>query len=351
MDVSAMGVDRVKLTSLARSRWVLAALGLGVVGQASSAPEVDVYSYRQPYLIQPMFDAFTEATGIEVNVVFAKKGLVERIKREGRNSPADLLFTADVGRLNDIYEAGLTQAVKSEVLTRNIPAQYHGPRGHYFGLTTRARIVVASKERAGNIRAIDYEDLARAQYRGRLCTRSGKHAYMVGLIASMHAHHDAAGVRQWLEGVKANLARKPQGNDRAQVKAIKEGVCDIAVINHYYMAKMYENKDQIEWARSVNVIFPNQTNRGTHVNVSGVGLTAHAPNRANAVKLMEFLSGSLAQQMYAEQNSEYPVKPGVPWSGFLQSLGPYKVDDLALEKIASKRITATKLVDSVGYNN
>jgi iron(III) transport system substrate-binding protein len=325
-------------------------MALLVGAPASAAEEVNVYSYRQPFLIKPMFNAFTRSTGIKVNVVFAKKGLVERLKREGVNSPADLIFTVDIGRLTDAYEAGVTQSAKSPVLDRNIPAQYHGPGSHYVGLTSRARVIVASKERAADLKEASYEDLADPKFKGRVCTRSGKHVYMVALVASMVAHHDEVQAQKWLEGVKANLARKPQGNDRAQVKAIKEGVCDVAVVNHYYIAKMYQNEDQVEWAESVNVMFPNQAGRGTHVNVSGVALAKHSPNRANAIKLMEFLSDSLAQQMYAEQNFEYPLKPGVPWSGFLQAMGNYKADDLSLATIASKRSVASKLVDTVGYN-
>lgn len=335
---------------------LLTPLAVGLLGIALSLPAlassvVNVYSYRQPFLIKPMFNAFTRETGIEVNVVFAEKGLVERLKQEGVNSPADLVFTVDVGRLTDVYEAGLTQPIKSAAVTKSIPAQYHGPDGHYVGLTSRARIIVASKERAGNVTAIDYEDLAKPEFKGRICTRSGKHGYMVALIASMIAHHGEAETEKWLRGLKANLARKPQGNDRGQVKAIKEGVCDLAVINHYYLAQMYKDEEQTAWVEAVNVLFPNQANRGTHVNVSGVALTAHAPNRENAVKLVEFLSGPLGQQMYAELNTEYPLRPGVPVPGFLQSLGDFKRDDLSLGKIASHRTAASKLVDVVDYDN
>lgn len=322
----------------------------GAFGAAQANGEVNVYSYRQPFLIKPMFDAFKRETGIGVNVVFAQKGLIERLEREGANSPADLIFTVDIGRLNDAKAAGVTQAVASEKLAANIPTQYREPDGHWYGLTTRSRLIVTSVDRVKPGEIATYEDLADPKWKGRICTRSGKHVYMVALTASMIAHHGEQKAEQWLRGVKANLARKPQGNDRAQVKAIKEGACDIALINNYYMGKMVNDEEQSEWASAVNIVFPNQDDRGVHVNVSGVALTKGAPNKDNAVKLMEFLSDDLAQQMYAEQNFEYPVKPGVPWSGLLLSFGKFKADDLALSDIASHRKAASKLADKVDYD-
>ncbi len=196
-----------------------------------------------------------------------------------------------------------------------------------------------------------YEDLADPKWKGRICTRSGKHPYMVALTASIIAHHGLAGAKSWLSGLRDNLARKPQGNDRAQVKAIKEGVCDIAVINHYYMAKMLKDPEQVPWANAVNVIFPNQTDRGTHMNVSGVALTRHAPNKDNAIKLMEFLASKTGQEMYAQKNAEYPVKPGIGWSDLQDSWGSFKEDSLSLSVVADNRATAIKLADEVGYND
>jgi iron(III) transport system substrate-binding protein len=333
--------------------WVaVTALLAATLGSPTEAVEVvNVYSYRQPFLIKPMFDAFTRETGIDVNMVYAKKGLVERLKQEGANSPADLIFTVDIGRLTDAVDAGVTQPAESAALKANIPPQYRDPDYQWFGLTARARIIVASKDRVEPDEISSYEDLADPRWKGRICTRSAKNAYMVALTAAMIAHHGEAETEEWLRGVKANLARKPQGNDRAQVKAIMEGVCDVAVINHYYMGKMMTNKDQAAWAASVNMIFPNQQSYGTHMNVSGMALTRSAPNRENAIKLMVFLSDDLAQAMYAEQNYEYPVKQGVPWSGLLQSFGAYKADDLSLAKIAMHRKTASKLADKVGYDS
>ena len=334
--------------------WGLAAvIGMsGFAGLATAqADEVNVYSYRKPKLIDPMFEVFTEQTGIKVNSVFAKKGMLERLQSEGRNSPADLVFTVDIGRLSDIKDAGLTQAVGTTAVQGNIPAHYRDREGHWFGLTTRARIIVASKDRVkpGEIRS--YEDLADPKWKGRICTRSGKHPYMVALIASMIAHHGDAVAKEWLTGVKNNLARKPQGNDRAQVKAIKEGVCDLAVINHYYMAKMLKDPKQVPWAESVNVIFPNQEGRGTHMNVSGMALTRHAPNRDNALELMAFLASDQGQQMYVQKNGEYPVKAGIPWNDLQKSWGPFKEDALNLTDVAQNRAAAIRLADEVRYNN
>jgi len=337
----------------AHPRWhalISLILGFSVVLPTVAADEVNVYSYRKPELVRPLFDAFTEQTGISVNLVSAKKGLVERLKQEGANSPADLVFTVDIGRLTDTKNEGLSQAVSSNALATNIPAQYRDPDGHWFGLTTRARIIVSSRDRVGEGEILDYEDLASTTMKGRVCTRSGKHAYMVALTASMLAHSGRDNSEAWLRGLKNNRARKPQGNDRAQVKAIKEGECDVALINTYYMGKMMEDPEQRAWADAVNVIFPNQDNRGAHMNVSGMALTKNAPNRDNAIKLMEYLSSEAAQQIYAEQNHEYPVKDGVPWSDIVRSFGEFMPDSISLSEIAEFRREASKLADIVDFD-
>ncbi len=326
------------------------------IAAALSAPlaavaEVNVYSYRQPFLIEPIFNAFTAETGIEVNTVFAKKGLVERLKNEGRNSPADLLLTTDSGPLYQAVEQGLTQAVNSELLEGNIPAEFRDPEGHWFGLSTRARLIVTSKDRVEASAIQDYEDLAKEDFKSQICTRSGKHTYMVALNASIIAHHGIEQASDWLSGVKSNLARKPQGNDRGQVKAITQGECDIAIINSYYIGKMLADDEQKAWAESVNIIFPNQSNRGTHMNISGASLTAGAPNREEAIQLIEFMSSDTAQSIYAETNYEYPVKADVAWSDLVKSWGTFKTDELPLAEIARYRSDAVKLADKVGYDN
>ena len=337
--------------SLATTLVVLATSLSPVMMQAGESNEVNVYSYRKPQLIDPMFEVFTEQTGIKVNSVFAKKGMLERLKSEGRNSPADLVFTVDIGRLSDIKDAGLTQPVDRVQVNGNIPTHYRDPEGHWFGLTTRARIIVTSKDRVKPGEITTYEQLIDANWKGRICTRSGKHPYMVALTASMIAHHGEAEARKWLAGLKRNLARKPQGNDRAQVKAIKEGECDLAVINHYYMVKMLKDPEQVAWANAVNMVFPNQDDQGTHMNVSGMALTRHAPNKANAIKLMEFLASAQGQEMYVQKNGEYPAKAGVPLSALQNSWGSFKADSLSLAVVADHRAAAIRLADEVGYNN
>lgn len=312
--------------------------------------QVNIYSYRKPELIQPMFEQFTAVSGISVNVVYAKGGMLAKLKSEGENSPADLVFTADIGRLTDIKNAALTQPVNSAILKKNIPANRRDSENHWFGLTARARIIVASKERVPADAITTYEQLSDPALRGKICTRSGKHAYMIGLTASMIAHHGIAETEKWLAGVKANLARKPAGNDRSQVKAISQGICDIAVINHYYMYKMMADPAQKPWADSVTVIFPNQQDRGAHINLSGMALTRHAPNVDAAIQLMEYLSSDKIQLMYAQINGEYAVKAGVRLSGTLQQWGALKQDNIALEAVAKNRIEASKMADRVDYD-
>ena len=335
---------------------LLAALALILTSSFSyseqaESKEVNVYSYRQPFLVQPLFDKFTQSSGIKVNVVFAKKGLNERLEREGRNSPADLIFTVDIGRLFDATEADLTQSVNLEALKQNIPAQYRDPEGHWFGLTTRTRSIFASKERVDLNTIKNYEDMSKPEWKGRICTRSGKHPYNLALIASMLAHHGEAYTKEWLTGVKANLAQKPQGNDRSQVKAIKEGVCDISLGNNYYYGNMLMDDEQKSWAEAVHITFPNKDNRGTHVNISGMAMAKYAPNKKAAEKLMIFLSEETAQEIYSEQNFEYPVNPKVAPSELMQTWGQFKSDELSLAEIAKLRKQAAQLVDQVGFDD
>ncbi len=325
----------------------------GFSGPAQAGVEVNVYSYRQPTLVKPLFDAFTKQSGIKVNVLFAKKGLIERIKTEGARSPADLIFTTDIGRLASAARSGVTQPVNSRVLNTNIPAAYRDKDGNWFGLTTRSRIILASRDRVKQD-TITYEEMADPKWRGKICMRSGQHVYNIALIASMIARNGEANTQKWLEGVKANLAGKPSGNDRAQVKGVFSGKCDLAIANNYYMGKMETNDkypEQKQWAASVKMMFPNSQGRGVHVNVSGVALAAHAPNKDNAIKLMEFLASDLGQEIYASAVFEYPVKEGVAWSDRAKSWGTFKPDNLPLNEIIKYRKRASELVDITGFNN
>lgn len=329
---------------------IMLSLPLLAIALPAAAQEVNVYSHRQPELVQPLFDAFTKETGIAVNVAFVDKGMVERLVSEGDRSPADLVMTVDIARLSQVVEAGVTQPVTSEVLAANIPAEFRDPGNQWFGLTSRARIVYASKERVADGEVTTYEDLADPKWQGRICTRPGTHDYNLGLMAGMIAHHDEAAAKAWAEGVRANLAKKPEGGDRDQVKSIWAGECDISLGNTYYMGAMLADPEQKDWADSVRIIYPTFENGGTHVNVSGVAMTKAAPHRDDALKLMEFLSSDEAQAIYAEINHEFPVKPGVARSELVQSWGDFAADGVNLGELARLRPTALKLMEEVNFD-
>ncbi|WP_394131217.1 Fe(3+) ABC transporter substrate-binding protein [Shewanella maritima] len=328
----------------------IAILGLAsAAGLVNAAESLTVYSYRQAFLVDPILEKFTADTGVKVNVVFAKNGIAERIAREGRLSPADVVLTSDFSRLMELVDKDLVVPVESDVINSNIPEQYRSPESDWYALTQRVRNVYSSKERTGKL-DINYEDLANKEYKGKICTRSGKHPYNIALVASMIAHHGEAEAKTWLEGFKANLARKPQGNDRAQVRAVKEGLCDIAIGNSYYFGKMLADPNQKSWADAVYLNFPNQDNRGSHVNVSGMALAKYSPNRENAVKLMEFLTSDEAQKAYAEVNMEYPVNPSVAPSELVASWGEFKSDSLPIHKLAEYNQAAIKMLDEVRFD-
>ena len=338
-----------------RSLLSSAALAL-VMGSSSAARadgEINVYSYRQPSLIDPLLQSFTAKTGIQVRTVFADNGLVERLAQEGRNSPADLLLTADVGRLVEATSRGLGQPVTSPAILDKVPVNLRDPGKQWFGLTMRARVVYAAIERAG-ISAISYEELADPKWKGKICLRPGNHPYNLGLIAAMIAHKGEDATREWLKGLKANLAVKPSGNDRSQAKSVYAGECDLAIANTYYMGKMLTNNEEPEqkdWAKAVRIVFPASPEFGTHVNISGMMLTKNAPNKDNAVKLMEYLAGDEAQRLYANGNFEYPVNPAVAASEIVKSWGSFAPDSLNVTEIARLEPAAAKLVDEVEFND
>lgn len=338
-------MSRMKLAT------ALTAATLALPMTANAEGEVNIYSYRQAYLLEPLLDAFKEETGIETNVVFAKKGLAERLEREGRNSPADIVMTVDISRLSELVERDLVQGVENQVLEQNIPENLRHPDGKWFALTTRGRLIYASKERVEPGAISTYEELADDRWDDRICTRSGKHPYNIALFSSMIAHHGEEEAEQWLEGVKDNLARKPQGGDRDQIKAIHASECDLAIGNSYYYGNMLNDENQRQAAESVRLIFPNNDGRGTHINISGIALTKSAPNRGEAIRLMEFLSTPEAQRIYAEANTEYPANPSVEPTGMVAEWGDINPDDLSLQKIADNREQAVRMVDRVDYNN
>ena len=321
------------------------------VSTASADGEVNVYTYRETKLIQPLFDAFTKDTGIKVNVVSASSGLEQRMKAEGASSPADVLLTVDIGRIDEAVQAGVTQPVVSEALETIIPPQYRDPNGHWAGISMRARVIYASKERVKQD-AITYEELADPKWKGKICIRSGQHIYNNGLFAAYIAHHGEAKAEEWLKGVKANLAQKPSGGDREAARDVAAGKCDIGIGNTYYWALMMNNDpDKKPWAEATKVILPTFEGGGTHVNLSGVLLAKHAPNKANGVKLINWLAGPTAQQMYADSNYEYPVRAGVAVNPTIAGYGKLNADPLPIAKIAANRKAASTLVDKVGFDN
>ena len=317
---------------------------------APALADVNIYTTRQPELIQPVMDAFTEQTGIAVNMAFVDGGIVERLQAEGSRSPADLVMTVDIANLQQIVDAGVVQAVDSDILQAAIPADLRSPDNLWFGLTSRARIVYASRDRVADGEVTTYEDLADPKWQGRICTRSGTHDYNLALMSAVIAHLGEDGARDWAAGVRDNLARKPQGNDRAQVKAIWAGECDISLGNTYYMGQMLADPEQVEWANSVRIVFPEFEGGGTHVNVSGVALTQAAPNREEAVQLMEFLVSPTAQAIYAETNSEYPVLAGAELSDLVASWGTFTADNVALSDLAEQRSTALRIMEEVDFD-
>lgn len=334
---------------------LLAALTAGIsIGFAalSQGQTVNIYSTRQADLIEPVLDAFTAATGIETEILFLKKGLVDRLVAEGAGSPADVLLTTDIGGLISFVNEGTTQAVTSDVIAANIPAGFRDDENQWFGLTVRGRVIYASTERT-DISSITYEELADPKWKGKICTRSGQHGYNIALFASMIDELGEEAAKVWLEGLRDNLARKPEGNDRAQAKGVYSGECDLGIGNTYYVGLMETNEkepEQKEWRKSIKVVFPNNNDRGTHVNISGMAMAKHAPNPEEAIALMEFLTTAQAQAIYAEQVFEYPVLEGAEVSDLVASFGAINPDPRDLNVIGNLRARASELVDEVGYN-
>lgn len=340
-------------TAFGRLAAAALAAGVAYVPLAASAEGVvNIYSYRQPDLIAPVLEAFTRETGIETRVLFLDKGLEDRIAAEGQNSPADVILTVDIARLTNAKEKGVTQALDDATVNANLPAEYRDPEGHWFGLTKRARVVYASKERVGD-EPMTYAELADPKWKGRICIRSGQHDYNLALFSAAIAHWGPEKAEEWLTGLKNNLAHKPDGGDRDQAKAIFAGECDIALGNTYYVGLMQTNEkdpEQKDWAAAIEVKFPTFENGGTHVNISGAALAKYAPNRDNGVKLIEYLSSDAAQQIYASQVFEYPVEPGLEPSDIVKAFGELNADTLPLAEIAKHRKAASEMVDRVDFN-
>ncbi len=333
-------------------RKLLTATLLLVLGSAAFAEEVNVYSAREEQLIKPLLDAFSQDTGIKVNLVTGDDDpLLERLKREGANSPADLLIMADAGRLYRAVENGNLQPVQSATLNQSIPANLRDPGNRWFGLTSRARVIFYNKATVNPAALSTYEDLADPKWQGRICVRSSNSIYNQSLLASMIATKGAAQAETWAKGLVANLARPPSGGDRDQIKAVASGQCDIAIANTYYYAQMLYGGDaaQKAAANKVSLFWPNQRDRGTHINISGAGVTASAKNKANAVKLLEYMVLDDAQRWYATTNGEYPVKPGIEPSAELQNWGKFKSDALQLTVLGKNNAQAVMIMDKAGW--
>ncbi|MEX2049066.1 MAG: ABC transporter substrate-binding protein [Gemmatimonadota bacterium] len=336
--------------SLRRGAFALAFLALAVDVSAQSR-EVNLYTTREPGLIQPLIESFTRSTGIRVNSIFVQDGLPERVAAEGARSPADLLMAVDIGALVDLVDRGLTQPVRSPVLETAIPENLRASDGSWFALSLRARVVYAAKDLG--LRSITYEQLADPQWQRRVCTRAGQHPYNTALIAAYIAHHGEAQAETWLRGFRSGLARAAAGGDRDGARDIAGGICDIAVANSYYVGLMRSGAggpDQERWAAAIDVILPTFADGGTHVNVSGASVARYAPNRDAAVRFLEYLVSDEAQRIYAEANFEYPVKPGATVHPIIGALGALRVDPLPLIDIARNRAAASRMVDRVGFD-
>jgi len=338
--------------------WVILALGILCMMSGAGAaiaddePMVNVYSARKESLIKPQLDRFTEETGIRVNLVTGKAdALLERLRREGRNSPADVLITVDAGRLYRAREAGVLQPVESVILEGIIPAAYRDPEGYWYGLSLRARPIMYVKGRVKPEELSTYEKLSSGQWRKRICIRSSSNIYNQSLVASMIESDGEAATETWARGLVANFARAPSGGDRDQIKAAAAGQCDIAVANTYYLGMMLNSKDaaEVQAAEKVAVFWPNQDGRGAHVNVSGAGVTKAARHRENAIRLIEFLAGEDAQRWYADVNYEYPVRGGMEISETLQAWGNFKADGVNLSRLGENNAAAVKLMDRAGW--
>jgi iron(III) transport system substrate-binding protein len=333
-----------------------AGLALGIASACLLATpalaDVNIYTTREPGLIKPLLEAFTAETGIAVNTVFVETGLPERVEAEGASSPADILMAVDFGNLIDLVEKGVTQPIESGVLAAAVPPQLRDPDGNWVALSLRARVLYAAADL--DLGEFTYEELADPKWAGKVCIRAGQHPYNTALFAAFLARHGADETEAWLTGLKANLARTAGGGDRDVARDILGGICDIGPANSYYVGLMRSGAggpEQVEWGEAIKVILPTFAGGGTHVNVSGAALAKNAPNKADALKLLEFLVSDQGQELYADANFEYPVKPGVPANVIIAELGLLVPDTMPLTEIAAHRKAASELVDKVGFDN
>jgi iron(III) transport system substrate-binding protein len=348
---------RIARVSLACS--VIACLGLVLGCAPGNAPDegsgvVNVYTHRHYDTDKKLFKNFTDQTGIAVNVVQAGADeLIKRLETEGENSPADVLITVDAGRLVRAKQKGLLQAAESATLNAQVPEGLRDPEGEWFALTQRARIVVYSKDRVNADAIKSYDDLVKPEWKGKILVRSSSNLYNQSLLASRIAHDGRDGALQWAQGVVANMARVPEGNDRDQVKAIAAGIGDLAIVNTYYLGKLLEssNPEEVNAGNAVAVLFPDQGEgqRGAHVNISGAGVTRHSKNKANAIAFLEYLTGPEAQTEFAQANHEYPILAGIDAAPLVQSWGDFRADSLPLHRLGDLGPEAVKVFDEAGW--
>jgi iron(III) transport system substrate-binding protein len=316
------------------------------------AQQVNLYSARKEALIKPLLDKFTQQTGISVNLVTGKAdNLITRLNSEGKFSPADLLLTTDVGRLYRAKQQGLTQVISVSEAIATLPNNYRDDQGHWLGLSLRARPLMVSVDSVDAQTITSLEDLISPQWKGRVCIRSSNNIYNQSMVASLIAQLGEAAAQEWVNGFVKNFARPPQGGDRDQIKAVAAGLCEVAIANTYYLAGMLSSKDEttLQQAKKVNVIWPNQADRGVHINISGIALAKNAPNKDAAVKLIDFLLSKESQLWYAKTNHEYPILPDITRSGLLQSFGTFKPEHVPLGQLGELNAAAVRMMDRAGW--
>ncbi len=332
-------------------RMAILITGLALAALAT-ADEVNVYSGRKENLLKPLLDRFSQQTGMEVNLVTGKAdALLMRLTQEGEHTPADVFVTVDAGRMVRAKEAGVLQTIMSAELDAAVPEAFRDPDGTWYGLSLRSRVIVYATERVDGAEVSTYQQLAAPQWRQRICVRSSDNIYNQSLVASMLEHLGAEQTEQWARGLVANFARPPKGGDRDQIKAVAAGQCDLALVNTYYLAGMLNSKDPAEQAAAAKVAigWPDQNGRGAHMNVSGAGVTRAAKNRTAAIALLEFLVSDESQAWYAQQNFEYPVKPGIAISDTLSAWGEFKRDALSVTRLGERNAEAVRLMDRAGW--
>ena len=345
------GVSRVCIILILSMVFLI--VGTGLI-RTAKAETLNIYSSRNPQLIQPLLDAYTDETGISFKVLHLSNGMAQRLEAEADNTPADIVLTTDISRLSELDKLHIFTAVDSSILTANIPAKWRDEDHHWFGLSLRARVAVVSADRVDPDALNRIEDLADSRWQGRICTRKGSHPYNRALLASIIAHNGAEAAQEWAEGLVANLARKPQGNDRAQARAIHAGLCDVALMNTYYYGLMKFNlnkSEQQEWAKSIRIVFLNQDegDRGQHVNITGAAILESSEKYDEAVAFLEWLSEPDAQRIYASTNYEYPVNPNVAPDAEIASWGTFRPDDLSVQELAKHAPMAQRIINITGW--